>query len=94
MPVEFLSDEQVAAYGRFAGSPRRAQLERYFFLDDVDWKLVDRVAHVAEQLGIVDSSCFGRYAERLPTQHEQLARSGRSSGIATLRTHPRSSASS
>ncbi len=104
MPVEFLSDEQVAAYGRFAGSPRRAQLERYFFLDNVDRKLVDRrrgdhnrlgfavqlgtvrflgtllsdpldvppeaVAYVAEQLGIVDPSCFGRYAERLSTQHE------------------------
>jgi hypothetical protein len=28
MPVEFLSDEQVAAFGRFDGDPSRPELER------------------------------------------------------------------
>jgi TnpA family transposase len=40
--VEFLSDDQVAAYGRFAGSPERAELERFFFLDDADRALVGK----------------------------------------------------
>jgi hypothetical protein len=34
MPIEFLTDAQVAADGRFAGPPTRAQLDRFFFLDD------------------------------------------------------------
>jgi hypothetical protein len=38
--VEFLSEGQAAAFGRFAGSPSREQLERYFFLDDADLGLV------------------------------------------------------
>src|SRR5215813_3798665 len=42
MPVEFLTDEQVAVYGRYVQPPARAQLERYFFLDDVDRGLVER----------------------------------------------------
>ena len=40
MPVEFLSDEQVAAYGRFDGVPSRAELERFFLLDDADRRRV------------------------------------------------------
>jgi len=36
VPVEFLSDEQAAAYGQFNGDPSRAELERFFFLDDPD----------------------------------------------------------
>lgn len=40
MAIEFLSDEQVAAYGRFAGPPERAELERFFFLDDADRALI------------------------------------------------------
>jgi Domain of unknown function (DUF4158) len=47
VPVEFLSDEQVAAYGRFDGVPSRAELERFFLLDDADRRRVDpnRGAH-------------------------------------------------
>jgi hypothetical protein len=41
MPVEFLTDDEAAAYGRYAGPPARADLERVFFLDDEDPKLVD-----------------------------------------------------
>ena len=40
MPVEFLTDDEVAAYGRFAGPPTQADLERVFFLDDEDRALV------------------------------------------------------
>ena len=42
MPVEFLTDEQAAAYGSFAGAPTRAELERFFFLDDQDRRMVER----------------------------------------------------
>lgn len=40
MPVEFLSDEQAAGYGSFVGVPDRADLERCFYLDDEDLRLV------------------------------------------------------
>ena len=36
MSFEFLSDEQVAAYAAYRGAPSRAELERFFFLDDGD----------------------------------------------------------
>ncbi|MBV8993242.1 MAG: DUF4158 domain-containing protein [Pseudonocardiales bacterium] len=42
MPVEFLSDCEVAAYGRYAGAPFPAELDRWFFLDDADKALVRR----------------------------------------------------
>jgi len=40
-PVEFLTDDEAAAYGRYAGPPSQVDLERVFFLDDEDRKLVD-----------------------------------------------------
>jgi len=40
VPVEFLSDEQAAVYGQFNGEPTRAELERFFFLDDADRRRV------------------------------------------------------
>ncbi|WP_304523680.1 DUF4158 domain-containing protein [Actinocorallia sp. API 0066] len=40
MPVEFLTDDEAAVYGRFAGAPSQADLERVFFLDDEDRALV------------------------------------------------------
>jgi site-specific recombinase XerD len=51
MPVEFLSDVEAAAYGRFSGVPSRAELERVFFLDDADRLLVDRRRRAHNRLG-------------------------------------------
>ncbi len=67
MPVEFLSDEQVAAYGAFMAAPPRAELERCFFLDDADLRLVGqrrgehRRLGFALQLGTV--RFLGRFLE-------------------------------
>ncbi len=41
MPVEFLTDDE-AAYGRYAGAPLRADLDRVFFLDEEDRALIER----------------------------------------------------
>jgi hypothetical protein len=42
VPVEFLTDEQVEAYGKFVEEPTRPELERFFFLDDVDRELIGK----------------------------------------------------
>src|SRR5260370_40923412 len=42
MPVEFLTDDEAAAYGRYAGTPSQADLDRVFFVDDEDLKLVGK----------------------------------------------------
>jgi hypothetical protein len=42
MPVEFLTDEEAAAFGCYAGPPTRAELDRMFYLDDAgDLSLTD-----------------------------------------------------
>ncbi len=46
VPVEFLSDEEAAAYGRFGEPPSRSEPDRVFFLDDADRTLIAR--HQAE----------------------------------------------
>ncbi|MGH1349024.1 MAG: Tn3 family transposase [Nannocystales bacterium] len=42
MPVEFLTDEQEAAYGGFSEPPSRSELERFFYLDDEARQMVDQ----------------------------------------------------
>nr|WP_256122625.1 DUF4158 domain-containing protein [Streptomyces sp. LUP47B] len=51
VPVEFLTDEQAEAYGTFAEEPTRPELERFFFLDDVDRDLIARRRSTHHQLG-------------------------------------------
>lgn len=38
--MELLTDEQATAYGRFVEEPTRRELERSFFLDNVDRDLI------------------------------------------------------
>ena len=55
MPVEFLSDD--ASYGRFPSGFTRAELERYFFLDDVDRAFIEPKRRDHNKLGFVILSC-------------------------------------
>ena len=51
MLVEFLSDEQVGAYGRFTGELPAAEVERFFYLDDADRNLIARRRSDHHRLG-------------------------------------------
>lgn len=51
MPVEFLTDEQAAKYAAYDGAPSRTELERFFFLDDVDRALIEPKRRSHNRLG-------------------------------------------
>ena len=51
MPVEFLSDREVAVYGRYVGAPSSAELDRFFFLDAADEALIRRRRGAHHRLG-------------------------------------------
>ncbi|MFJ7271998.1 Tn3 family transposase [Streptomyces sp. NPDC099050] len=61
MPVEFLTDDQAEAYGKFAEEPTRPELERFFFLDDVDRDLIALRRTTHHQLGFALQMCTVRY---------------------------------
>ncbi|WSQ82564.1 DUF4158 domain-containing protein (plasmid) [Streptomyces sp. NBC_01213] len=61
MPVEFLTDNQAEAYGKFAEEPTRPELERFFFLDDVDRDLIALRRTKYHQLGFALQMCTVRY---------------------------------
>jgi hypothetical protein len=61
MPVEFLTDEQAAAYGCFKEVPTRPELERFFFLDSDDLDLVALRRTDGHRLGMALQICTVRY---------------------------------
>jgi hypothetical protein len=61
MPVAFLTDEQAAAYGKFAEVPSRPELERFFFLDDDDHDLIALRRADSHKLGMAVQICTVRY---------------------------------
>jgi hypothetical protein len=61
VPVEFLSDEQAKAYGTFPEEPTRPELERFFFLDDVDRDLIALRRTKHHQLGFALQMCTVQY---------------------------------
>ena len=61
MPVEFLTDEQAAAYGRYVSPPTRTDLGRFSFLDDHDRKLVGQRRGEHNRLGFALQLVTVRY---------------------------------
>lgn len=61
MPVEFLTDEQAAAYAAFRGAPSRTELERFFFLDDADRELIEGKRRAHNRLGFAVQLTAARY---------------------------------
>ncbi|GBQ00232.1 transposase [Streptomyces spongiicola] len=61
MPVEFLTDEQAAAYAAYRGAPSRTELERFFFLDDADRELIESKRRTHNRLGYAAQLTTARY---------------------------------
>jgi hypothetical protein len=51
VPVEFISDAEAAAFGRYAGPVPVADLERFFYLEDADRGAGGRVAGGSQPAG-------------------------------------------
>lgn len=59
MPLDFLTDDQIAAYERFAGDLSRAELEGFFLLDGTALDLIanKRGDHNRLGMGVQIGTC-------------------------------------
>nr|WP_239009101.1 MULTISPECIES: DUF4158 domain-containing protein [Streptomyces] len=72
MAVEFLTDEQAARYGSFHEAPSRAELERYFFLDDADREAVQAKRRSHNRLGYTVQLTSVRFLGRFMPDPRQV----------------------
>ena len=61
VPVEFLSDEEAAQFGRYNGPPSRSEMEKLFFLDDADKEEVAKRRGAHNRLGFALQLTTVRY---------------------------------
>ncbi len=64
VPVEFLSDQEAAAFGRYGDSVSQADLEQFFYLDDADLKLMAGLRGDHNRLGFSVQLATARFAGR------------------------------
>jgi len=76
MPVEFLSDEQAARYGRYHADPSPEQLARFFYLSPQDIQFLAAYRRAYTQLGCAVQLCTLRFLGTflpIPTQVPAVA---------------------
>ncbi len=61
MPVEFLSDEQAARYGRYHADPTSEQLTQFFYLSPQDLAFIAQRRRRSNQLGCALQLCTLRF---------------------------------